>query len=162
MTVGPTLERGSGWTVLDTQRSLCMQTKTAHHHSCGPRCFAPHVALTRPPLSRFALHFARPNGYLDSGFLVRICTTWQQPVCLHNRFVSIRAKFCWQSIRTVSVRGAQVYKVVRNGRLSGGRLLHFLIKIHLRRKPSLTYPDCPISNGLSPYLFVLKTKKSKL
>ena len=38
----------------------------------------------------------------------------------------------------------------------------FLIKIHLRRKPSLKYPDCPISNGLSPYLFVLKTKKSKL
>ena len=29
----------------------------------------PHVALTCPPLSRFALHFARLNGYLDSGFL---------------------------------------------------------------------------------------------
>ena len=29
----------------------------------------------------------------------------------------------------------------------------FLVKIH---------PDCPFSSGLSPYLFVLKTKKSKL
>jgi len=29
-------------------------------------------ALARPRLSRLALHFVRPNGYLDSGFLVRI------------------------------------------------------------------------------------------
>ena len=68
--VGPALGRRSGWKVLDTQRSLRVQTKTAHHHPWHPRCFAPHVALTRPPLSRFALHFARLNGYLDSGFLV--------------------------------------------------------------------------------------------
>ena len=32
------------------------------------------MALTRPPLSLFALHFAKLNGYLDSGFLVRIPT----------------------------------------------------------------------------------------
>ena len=51
---------------------LWEQTKTAHHHPWHPRCFAPHVALTRPPLSRFALHFARLSGYLDSGFIVRI------------------------------------------------------------------------------------------
>jgi len=38
----------------------------------------------------------------------------------------------------------------------------FLINIHLRRKSSLKYPDCPITNCLSPYLFILKTKKSKL
>ena len=72
MTVGPTLERGSGWTVLDTQRSLYMQTKTAHRHPCGPRWTAPQVALWTSALSRFSSHFARPNGYLDSGFLVRI------------------------------------------------------------------------------------------
>ena len=55
-----------------TQRSKWVQTKTASHYSCARRCFAPHVALTRPPLSRFALHFARLYGYLDSGFIVRI------------------------------------------------------------------------------------------
>jgi len=32
------------------------KTKTAHHNPWHLRCFAPHVALTRPPLSRFALH----------------------------------------------------------------------------------------------------------
>ena len=70
-TVGPALGRGSGWAVLDTQRSFWAQTKTAPHYSCVRRCFAPHVALMRPILSRFALHFARLNGHLDSGFLVR-------------------------------------------------------------------------------------------
>ena len=30
------------------------------------------MALTRSPLSRFALHFARLSGYLDSGCLVRV------------------------------------------------------------------------------------------
>ena len=53
--------RGSGWTVLNTQGSLWVQTKTAHHHSCVRRFFAPQVALTRPRLSRFALHFVRPS-----------------------------------------------------------------------------------------------------
>ena len=61
---------GFGWTVLDTQRSLWVQTKTAHHDPWRRRCFAPQGALTRPRLSRFALHFSQPNGYLDSGFLV--------------------------------------------------------------------------------------------
>ena len=50
--------RGSGWTVLNTQRSLWVQTKTAHHDSCVRRCSAPQKALTCPRLSRFALHFA--------------------------------------------------------------------------------------------------------
>ena len=67
---GATVLAGFGWAVLDTQRSLWAETKTAHHDSCGRRCFAPPGALTRPRLSRFALHFALPNGYLDSGFLV--------------------------------------------------------------------------------------------
>ena len=53
--------RGSGWTVLNTQGSLWVQTKTAHHDSCGRRFPAPQVALTRPRLSRFALHFVRPS-----------------------------------------------------------------------------------------------------
>ena len=34
-----------------------MQTKTAHHDSWHPRFSAPQVALTRPRLWRFALHF---------------------------------------------------------------------------------------------------------
>jgi len=35
-----------------------VQTKTAHHDPWIPRCLAPQVALTRPRLLRFALHFA--------------------------------------------------------------------------------------------------------
>ena len=35
-----------------------MQTKTAHHDPWRRRCLAPQVALTRPRLLRFALHFA--------------------------------------------------------------------------------------------------------
>jgi len=35
-------------------------------------CVCVHVALTRPPFSRFALHFARLNGYLDTDFLVNV------------------------------------------------------------------------------------------
>ena len=61
----------SGRALLDTQRSSWAQTKTAQHHPWHPRCFAPHVALTRPPLSRFVLHFARLSGYMDSGFINR-------------------------------------------------------------------------------------------
>ena len=53
--------RGSGWTVLNTQGSLWVQTKTAHHDPWHPRFLAPQVALTRPRLSRFALHFVRPS-----------------------------------------------------------------------------------------------------
>ena len=53
--------RGSGWTVLHTQRSHWVQTKTAHHDSCVRRFSASQVALTRPRLSRFALNFARPS-----------------------------------------------------------------------------------------------------
>ena len=71
--------RGSGWTVLNTQGSHLVQTKTAHHDSCVRRCSAPQVALTRPRLSRFALHFAilflsckEPSGYLDSGLMYRV------------------------------------------------------------------------------------------
>ena len=37
----------------------------------GPR-LKPQVALWTSALSRFSSHFARPNGYMDSGFLVRI------------------------------------------------------------------------------------------
>jgi hypothetical protein len=40
-----------------THRSLWEQTKRAHRSPCVRRCFAPHVALTRPPLLRFALLF---------------------------------------------------------------------------------------------------------
>ena len=53
------LGRGGGWAVLDTQRSLWARTKTARVAGGA------HVALTRPPLSRFALHFARLSCYLD-------------------------------------------------------------------------------------------------
>ena len=53
-----------------------VQTKTAHHDLCGRSCFAPLGALTQPRLSRSALHFARPSGYSDSGFLVRIFAKW--------------------------------------------------------------------------------------
>ena len=50
-------------------------------------------------------------------------------------------------------------KVVRNGRLSGGRILNFFDQHPPSPQTvSLKYPDCPITNGLSPYLFVLKTK----
>ena len=70
--VGPTLGRGSGWTVLDAQRSLWAETKTAHRYPWRPRWTAPQVALWTSALSRFSSHFARLNGYLDSGFLVRI------------------------------------------------------------------------------------------
>ena len=58
---GAPVPKGAGWTVLDTQGSLWVQTKTAHRDSCGRRCFAPQGALTCPRLSRFALHFARPS-----------------------------------------------------------------------------------------------------
>ena len=58
--------------MLDIQRSIWVQTKAACNYSCVRGCFAPHVALTRPLLSRFALHFARLSGYLDSGFIVGI------------------------------------------------------------------------------------------
>ena len=34
---------------------------TAHHESCVRRFSAPQVALTRPRLSRFALHYGRPS-----------------------------------------------------------------------------------------------------
>ena len=50
------LAKGAGWTVLNSQRSLWVQTKTAHHDTWRRRFSAPEVALTRPPLSRFALH----------------------------------------------------------------------------------------------------------
>ena len=53
------LGRGGGWAVFDTQRSLWARTKTARVAGGA------HVALTRPPLSRFALHFARLSCYLD-------------------------------------------------------------------------------------------------
>ena len=52
------LAKGAGWTVLNSQRSHYMQTKTAHHDPWHRRCLAPQVALTRPRLLRFALHFA--------------------------------------------------------------------------------------------------------
>ena len=49
---------------------------TAHHDPWRRRFSAPQVALTRPRLSRFALHFAilslsckESNGYLDSGLI---------------------------------------------------------------------------------------------
>ena len=53
--------RGRGWTVLNTQGGLWVQTKTAHHDPWHPRCLATQVVLTRPRLSLFAPHFARPS-----------------------------------------------------------------------------------------------------
>ena len=72
--------------MLDTQRSLWVETKTAHRHPWRPRWTAPQVALTRPPLSRFSSHFTRPNGYLDSGFLVRMDTHGDLETILTNDF----------------------------------------------------------------------------
>ena len=40
--------------------------------------------------------------------------------CPHNRCVRITAKTRWQSTRTRFLRGAQVHRVLKKGRLSGG------------------------------------------
>ena len=56
-TFGKELEAGSSWTVLNSQRTSWVQTKTAHHDPCVRRFSATQVALTRPRLLRFALHF---------------------------------------------------------------------------------------------------------
>ena len=55
-----------------TEKLMGSNKDTVSHYQWHPRCFVPHKALTRPLLSRFALHFARLNGHLDSGFLVRM------------------------------------------------------------------------------------------
>jgi hypothetical protein len=57
-----------GWAVLDTQRRLYVLTKTANSYPCCPGCSRPYLALTSPPLSRFALHLpsrSRSSGYLS-------------------------------------------------------------------------------------------------
>jgi len=63
------IERGSGWAVLDTQRGLWVQAKTARHGPWRRRCFAPPGALTSPRLSP-PLHPVRFSGYLDSWFSI--------------------------------------------------------------------------------------------
>jgi hypothetical protein len=54
----------------------------------------PHVALTCPPLSRFALYFARLNGYLDLGFLVRMAhgPDWTSPEPARNTKSKVRSE----------------------------------------------------------------------
>ena len=46
----------------------------------------------------------------------------------------------WAGHEDKVLRGAQVYKVVRKGRLSRGRELYFFICLHLRRKLPLEIP----------------------
>jgi len=101
------------------------------------------VAQTRPPLSRFALHFARLNGYLDSSFINRMLLPVHKK---EAKSLTTRAKAHHRGL-DMPQRPQGARRVVRCGR---GRLFGGLHGVETRQDTHPHFSD--LAESLRPAL----------